>query len=89
MPYWEQLLDSKQEETRLTVTRLIIELCGPRSVPLLIDFLESENEAVRRDAYRKLALVSGREYGFDHAAPPGERARVLELIRADQTYGAP
>lgn len=81
VPYWEQLLESPHEEARVAVTRLIIEFCGQQSALRLVGFLESENEAVRRDAYRKLLLVTGREYGYRYDAPKGERAEAVRRIR--------
>ena len=82
VPYWSQLMDHPDQEVRLGVARLVIKFCGRSSTPLLVDFLEWQNEAVRRDAYGKLRLVTGTEFGYRYDAPEKERAEAVSAIRA-------
>lgn len=52
-----------------------------QSVPLLVDRLEDEDEAVRFYAILALDKMTGRRLGYDYASPPSERAKAVERWR--------
>lgn len=90
-PYLEQLLDDGNlpENTRLTVTRLTIECAGSGSKRRLLEFMASEHLFVRRDAHRRLTLLTGNDFGYQYDAAPAERAAAIERARAALGLPAP
>lgn len=52
-----------------------------RTVPLLVDRLEDEDEAVRLYAILALDKITGRRLGYDYAGPAGERAKAVARWR--------
>jgi hypothetical protein len=52
-----------------------------QSVPLIVDRLEDEDEAVRFYAILALDKMTGRRLGYDYASPPSERASAVERWR--------
>jgi len=77
-PYVAQLLSHNKSEVRDAATRIIITTAGADAVPYLIDFLNSPNPMIRRDAAVKIRLVTGREFGYEYDAPEDERRAAVE-----------
>jgi HEAT repeat protein len=51
------------------------------AVPLLVDRLEDEDDAVRFFAILALDRITGQRLGFDYAQPPSRRAAAVERWR--------
>ena len=51
------------------------------AVPLLIDRLEDEDEAVRLFAILALDKLTGHRFGYDYSQPANRRAKSVEMWR--------
>jgi hypothetical protein len=52
-----------------------------RAVPLLVDRLEDEDDAVRFFAIIALDKITGQRFGYDYALPAWQRAKAVEQWR--------
>ncbi|MBN2562574.1 MAG: HEAT repeat domain-containing protein [Phycisphaerae bacterium] len=52
-----------------------------RAVPLLVDRLEDEDDAVRFYAIGALDRITGKRLGYDYAEPLSDRAKAVERWR--------
>ena len=52
-----------------------------RTVPLIVDRLEDEDETVRMSAVEALKQITGRDYGYRSFDPPYVRAQAVERWR--------
>lgn len=53
-----------------------------QAVPLLVDRLEDEDDAVRFFTILALEKITGERFGYDYAQPASKRARSVEQWRA-------
>ncbi|MFQ6048064.1 MAG: HEAT repeat domain-containing protein [Phycisphaerae bacterium] len=51
------------------------------AIPLLVDRLEDENEAVRFYAIQALVRITGRDFGYRYYSPAAERRRAIRRWR--------
>lgn len=58
------------------------------AVPLLVDRLEDEDEAVRFFAIIALGKITGQRFGYDYAVPADQRAPAVERWREYVQRGA-
>lgn len=80
-PYIAQLLKSQSTDVRDSATRILILSGGPEAIPYFIDFLDSSNNMVRRDAAAKLRILTGKTFDYRYDAPEEERKAAVELWR--------
>lgn len=74
-------LESPEALGRILAIRQAGEAKNTRAVPLIVDRLEDEDEAVRLYAILALEKITGRRMGYDYAKPPVERAVSVERWR--------
>jgi HEAT repeat protein len=85
-------IQSADVNERILAIHAAAEAGDKQSVPLLVDRLEDEDEAVRFYAILALAKITGKRMGYDYASPPSERAKAVERWRrslraAGQAHG--
>ncbi len=81
-------IQSENPDDRILAVFAAGEASDRESVPLLVDRLEDEDEAVRFFAIQALEKIVGQRFGYDYAKPPEERAAAVERWRAYVRDGA-
>lgn len=66
---------------RILAIRQAAEQDDKTTIPLLVDRLEDEDEAVRFFAILALDMLTGRRFGYDYGQPSDRRAKAVELWR--------
>jgi hypothetical protein len=67
---------------RILAIRQAADAKDPSTVPLLVDRLEDEDEAVRFFAILALDRITGQRFGYDYGHSAGRRAAAVERWRA-------
>jgi hypothetical protein len=75
-------IQSESASERILAIRAAGEARDRKAVPLLVDRLEDEDDAVRFFAILALEKTTGERFGYDYARPANERARSVERWRA-------
>ena len=75
-------LHSADPVARVRAIQAAAERGDRQAVPLIVDRLEDEDEAVRFYAIVALDRITGQRFGYDYAKPAAERARAVECWRA-------
>ena len=81
-------IQSANPDDRILGIRAAAEVRDRHAVPLLVDRLEDEDEAVRFFAIIALDRITGQRFGYDYALPASQRARAVELWREYVRRGA-
>jgi HEAT repeat protein len=81
-------IQSANPDERILGIRAAGEAKDQHAVPLLVDRLEDEDEAVRFFAIIALDRITGQRFGYDYALPASRRARAVELWREYVRRGA-
>ena len=75
-------IQSEDPADRILAIRAVAEARDASSVPLLVDRLEDEDEAVRFFAILALEKITGRRFGYDYSMPDTARRKAVERWRA-------
>lgn len=75
-------IQSESASERIMAIRAAGEAKDRKAIPLLVDRLEDEDDAVRFFAILALEKTTGERFGYDYARPANERARSVEQWRA-------
>jgi len=75
------LLKDEDVFVRMAVARVLGDLAAPRAIEPLIDALEDPETVVRETAMLSLRAITKRDFKFDAAASPAERARKVKAWR--------
>ncbi len=75
-------IQSENPDDRILAVFAAGEASDRESVPLLVDRLEDEDEAVRFFTIQALEKIVGQRFGYDYAKPPEGRAPAVERWRA-------
>lgn len=79
-PYPAALLSERPEE-RIAAIKRAAETADRDAVPVLIDRLDDDDEAVRFYAILALERLTGTRMGYDYRSPEAERWRSIERWR--------
>jgi hypothetical protein len=74
-------INSDDVNERILAVRQAAEQRDKSAVPLLVDRLEDEDEAVRLFAILALDKLTGQRFGYDYGQPANRRAKSVELWR--------
>jgi hypothetical protein len=74
-------IQSENAGDRILAIKAAAETGDRSAVPLLVDRLEDEDEAVRMFAIIALERITGERFGYDYSKPPFERAAAVEYWR--------
>jgi|GEM_PF-862952 len=74
-------LDSERPEERAMAARYAAEIIDKPAIPLLVDRLEDEDEAVRFYAILALEKLTGTRMGYDYGASETQRWRAVQAWR--------
>ncbi|HVP10159.1 MAG TPA: HEAT repeat domain-containing protein [Phycisphaerae bacterium] len=74
-------IQSANPDERIRGIRAAAEAKDQHAVPLLVDRLEDEDEAVRFFAIIALGKITGQRFGYDYALPASQRAEAVERWR--------
>ncbi|MFH1419118.1 MAG: HEAT repeat domain-containing protein [Planctomycetota bacterium] len=75
-------IQSESVHERILGVRAAAEAKDADSVPLLVDRLEDEDDAVRFFSILALEKITGQRFGYDYASPAQQRAGSVERWRA-------
>jgi len=75
-------IQSESASERILAIRAAGEARDRKAIPLLVDRLEDEDDAVRFFAILALEKTTGERFGYDYAQPASERAKSVERWRA-------
>ncbi len=75
-------IQSESVNERILGVRAAAEAKDADSVPLLVDRLEDEDDAVRFFAILALEKITGERFGYNYASPAQQRAVSVEQWRA-------
>jgi len=81
VPHLLPLFGDPDVFVRMAVARVCGDLANPVAVDALIDALEDEEPVVREAAMAALHIITGRDFRFDPAAKPPERAKRVKAWR--------
>ena len=74
-------IQSQKPGDRILAIRAAAQALDREAVPLLVDRLEDEDEAVRFYAILALDRITGRRLGYDYAQPSWKRSQAVEQWR--------
>jgi hypothetical protein len=74
-------IQSEDANERILAIREAAERKDKSAVPLLVDRLEDEDEAVRLFAILALDRITGQRFGYDYGQPADRRAEAVEKWR--------
>jgi hypothetical protein len=80
-PHDRATIQSQNPSERILAIRTAAETKDQGAVPLLVDRLEDEDEAVRFFAIIALDKITGERFGYDYAQPANLRAKAVERWR--------
>lgn len=84
---WRAEIQSSDPAERIRAVRRAGEERDRTSVPLLIDRLDDEDEAVRFYSVLALERITGTRMGYDYSAPPRVRLAAIQRWRASLHEG--
>lgn len=74
-------ISSESVDHRIRGIKVAAETRDWGSVPLIVDRLEDEDQAVRFYAILALERITGERFGYDYARPSRERAEAIQEWR--------
>lgn len=74
-------IQSADPSERIRAIRVAAAAKDAQAVPLIVDRLEDEDDAVRFFAILALEAITGERFGYDYAAAASRRAAAVEVWR--------
>lgn len=82
-------LNAERPNDRVAAIRHATEIRDRSAIPLLVDRLEDEDEAVRFYAILALERLTGTRMGYEYHAPEAQRLRAVQRWRQHTIHSPP